>query len=222
MHNFNHIKLESLNFDLEAENSESGRVYKTPSGGKYPSITTVLSEYNKKAIMEWRERVGAEQANKISAKASGRGTRLHNICEKYLLNEVNDMMITTLMPDVKEMFLSLRPILTANVNNIYGIEQSLYSDELKIAGRCDCIAEWDGTISIIDWKTSSKKKEKDWIENYFMQAAGYAEMFEERTGMAINQIVVVIAVESDFPQIFVEEKNKYIDNLKNYIERYQR
>jgi hypothetical protein len=130
--NFNHVKLSELDYELESETTTEGRVYKTPGGKLYPSITTVLSAYNKKAIYEWRQRVGEEVANKISSKASGRGTRLHNAVEKYLLNEMSDMKMQSMMPDAKELFITIRPHLDKHVNNIYGIEQPLYSDQLKV------------------------------------------------------------------------------------------
>jgi hypothetical protein len=107
--NFKHVKLKELDFDLKAVTTEKGREYQTPSGSSYPSVTTVLSEYNKKAIFEWRERVGAETANKIARSASNRGTKLHTVCEKYLLNEMTDLKLQTMMPDTKELFLSLKP-----------------------------------------------------------------------------------------------------------------
>ena len=121
---------------------------------------------------------------------------------------------------MKELFLKLKPFLDENVNNIYGIEQPLYSHRLRLAGRCDCIGEWDGKISIIDWKTANYSKEKDQIANYFMQASAYAEMFGEITGIEVNQIVVAIAVENQPPQIFIEEKSKYLDGLNSYIGKY--
>jgi ATP-dependent exoDNAse (exonuclease V) beta subunit len=217
---FNHIKLPELDFDLISETTESGRKYVTPDGKSYPSITTVLSAYNKKAIMEWRQRVGEEEANKISRQAAGRGTKLHNVVEKYLLNEMSDMKIQTMMPDTKELFLSVRKHIDNHIGDVYGIEQALYSHKLRLAGRCDCIAEWNGRLSIVDWKTASKRKEESHIQNYFMQASAYAEMFGELTGKSINQIVVVIAVQSEFPQIFVDEKTKYLTPLNQFIERY--
>ena len=218
LHNFEFVKLESLNFDLKSVTTESGRLYQTPSGEMYPSVTTVLSSYNKKAIFEWRQRVGEEEANRISRKASGRGTKLHSVCEKYLLNEMTDMKYQMMMPDTKELFLQLKPHIDENVTKVYGIEQSLYSDALKIAGRCDCIALWNDTLSIIDYKTASKEKDENQILNYFMQCTAYAEMFEERTGMPVEQVVVAIAVQdTSQPQIFVREKHKYKDALMKYI-----
>jgi hypothetical protein len=220
--NFCHVKLSELDFELESTTTEKGRVYRVPGGELYPSITTVLSAYNKKAIMEWRQRVGEEKANEISRKASGRGTKLHNTVEKYLLNEMTDMKLQTMMPDIKEMFFDMRKIIDENIGDIYGIEQPLYSHKLKLAGRCDCIAEWNGELAIVDWKTASRTKDKDHIQNYFMQATAYAEMFEERTGRAIDTIVVAISVQSESPQLFVEKKSKYLLPLNEYNERYQR
>jgi genome maintenance exonuclease 1 len=217
LRNFEFVKLESLDYDLKAVTTDDGRVYETPTGEKYPSITTVLSSYNKKAIFEWRERVGAEEANRIARKASSRGTKLHTVCEKYLLNESDGMKFKTMMPDTKELFLQLKPHIDENVGRVFGIEQALFSHRLKIAGRCDCIAEWNGQLSIVDYKTASREKSEDGILNYFMQCTAYAEMFEERTGLPVNQIVVAIAVENEQPQIFVREKHKYINELVKYI-----
>ncbi len=217
---FNYVKLPELQFELKSETTEKGRLYFTPEGNAYPSITTVLSEYNRKAIFQWRQRVGEEEANRISKKASGRGTKLHNTIEKYLLNEMSELQAKMIMPDLKEMFYSLKPFLDSHVNNIYGIEQPLYSDALKIAGRCDCIGEWNGELSIIDWKTASRSKDADHIQNYFMQATAYAEMFEERTNLKVNQIVIAIAVEADKPQIFIRNKHEFLSNLQNYIDRH--
>jgi ATP-dependent exoDNAse (exonuclease V) beta subunit len=212
------VKLESLDYDLKSVTTQDGRLYETPTGQRYPSVTTVLSAYNKKAIFEWRQRVGEEQANRISRKASGRGTKLHTICENYLMNEIDEVKFRTMIPDTKQLFLQLKPHLDDNIGRIYGIEQSLYSDRLKIAGRCDCIAEWNGELSIVDYKTSSWQKDEDKILNYFMQCTAYAEMFEERTGMPVNQIVVAVAVEeTQQAQIFVREKDKYIQSLMQFI-----
>lgn len=217
---FNHVKLSELDFELESVTTETGRIYKTPSGKSYPSITTVLSSYNKKAIYEWRQRVGEEEANRVSRAASGRGTRLHNAVEKYLLNEMTELKRKSIMPDALPLYVQLEDILKEKVGDIYGIEQPLYSDQLGIAGRCDCIAEWDGVLSIVDWKTAKVLKQKDHIQNYFMQGAAYAEMFEERTGRAIEQVVIAIANDSMQPQIFVEKKSDYILPLKQYISSY--
>jgi genome maintenance exonuclease 1 len=220
LRNFEFVKLESLAFDLNAETSTSGRVYTTPTGEKYPSITTVLSSFNKKALFEWRKRVGEEEANRIASKASRRGTKLHTVCENYLLGELTGMKMQTMMPDTKELFMQLQPAIDANVGKVYGLEQALYSHKLRLAGRCDCIAEWDGKLSIIDYKSASREKSEDGILNYFMQCSAYAEMFEEVTGMPIDQIVVAIAVEGGQPQIFRKSKAAYIEPLNEYIGKY--
>lgn len=217
---FSFITLPELDFDLKAETTPEGRRYITPEGESYASVTTVLTEYNKKAIMEWRERVGEEEANKVSAQASSRGTRVHSLCETYLKNELSPMKLSTMMPDAKELFYKIKPFLDTHIGRVYALEQALYSDELRIAGRVDCIAEWDDKLSVIDFKTASKEKNEDWIENYFMQCSAYAEMFEERTGKPIDQIVVAIAVANGNPQIFVKEKQDYLRGLNYFIDEY--
>jgi genome maintenance exonuclease 1 len=218
---FNHVKLSELNYELNSVTTEKGRVYKTPEGNFYPSITTVLSYSADKSFLDnWRNRVGIEEANKITKKSSDRGTKLHEVCEKYLLNELNDFKIRMMMPDIKDFFLQLRPHIDQNVGDVYGLELPLYSDSLRMAGRTDCVAYWNGKLSIVDYKNSIKQKNEDWITNYFLQCSAYAVMFEERTGQKIEQIVVAIANEEGKPQIFVRQKSKYLEELQSYIERY--
>ena len=217
---YNH-KLWQFDFDLKTKTTEEGRRYITPDGDAYPSVTTVLSDYNKEAILEWRKRVGNEEANKISRLASSRGTRVHSLCENYLKNDLPDMKIKTLMPDVKQMFNSIRPIMDESISVVYALEQALYSNKLQLAGRVDAIAKWDGSTSIIDFKTSSKPKKEEWIQNYFMQCTAYALMAEEVMSCRIDQIVVLIAVNEDEPQVFVKEKDQYVDQLWQYINNYR-
>lgn len=215
---FNHIKLPELDFDLKSVTTDEGRRYVAPNGKSYPSVTTVLSSYNKKAIYEWRQRVGDAEANRISGAASRRGTALHTACEKYILNEMTAMKIKTMMPTTKALFRQLSPHLDEKVDNVYCLEQALYSDKLGIAGRVDCIADWEGVLSVIDFKTSTKYKLEENITNYFMQCSAYAEMFEELTTKPIDQIVVAIAVEEENePQLFVRQKHKYVPELMNFI-----
>ena len=215
---FEYVKLPELDFELEAITSESGRVYLVPSGNKYNSITTILKPYNQHIIENWREAVGEEKANKISGMASRRGEALHLACEKYLLNEMDFKFRQNMMPNIKQLFLQLKPEIDKNIGKIYAIEQPLYSDELQVAGRVDLIAEWNGKLSIIDYKTSSKFKEEKDIQNYFMQCTAYAIMFEERTGIAIDDIVIAVSVESEnTPQIFCRKKKDYIEQLKYFV-----
>ena len=216
--NFIHEKLPGLDFELEAVTTETGRQYLVPNGKRYNSITTILKPYNQHIIENWKEAVGEEEAKRVSGIASRRGEALHLACEKYLLNELTDFKIRTMMPNIKELFLQLKPHLDKSVGKIYSIEQPLYSDELQVAGRVDLIAEWDGKISIIDYKTSGKFKDESDIANYFMQCTAYAIMFEERTGVPIEQIVIAMAVVNEnTPLLFVREKKDYIEQLKYFV-----
>ena len=216
--NFIHEKLPGLDFELEAVTTEEGRKYLVPNGKRYNSITTILKPYNQHIIENWKEAVGEEESKRVSGIASRRGEALHLACEKYLLNELNDFKIRTMMPNIKELFLQLKPHLDKSVGKIYSIEQPLYSDELQVAGRVDLIAEWDGKISIIDYKTSGKFKDESDIANYFMQCTAYAIMFEERTGVPIEQIVIAMAVVNEnTPLLFVREKKDYIEQLKYFV-----
>jgi genome maintenance exonuclease 1 len=210
---------------LETETVNGKRFYKTPEGFLYPSVTTITSQHGKDKILEWRKRVGEEEANRISTRASNRGTKVHKICENYLNNEedyarTNPAHIHKTMPDTIAMFKSLQPLLDEHVNNIHALEIPLYSHHLKVAGRVDCIAEYDGKLSIIDFKTSSKLKEESWIKGYFMQCSAYAVMYEERTGIPVSQIVIMIAVDSEYPQVFIKKRNDYIKDFISYREAY--
>ena len=221
---FKHIGCD-IDYDLETETINGKRFYKTPEGLLYPSVTTITSQHGKDKILEWRKRVGEEEANRISTKASNRGTKVHKICENYLNNEedyarTNPAHIHKTLPDTIAMFKSLQPLLDEHVNNIHALEIPLYSHHLKVAGRVDCIAEYDGKLSIIDFKTSSKLKEESWIKGYFMQCSAYAVMYEERTGIPVSQIVIMIAVESEHPQVFIKKRNDYIKDFISYREAY--
>jgi len=215
--NFKHVGCD-IDYDLETETINGKRFYKTPEGDLYPSVTTITSQHGKDKIIEWRKRVGEEEANRISTKASSRGTRVHKICENYLNNEEDFARKT--MPDSVAMFKSLQPLLDEHVNNIHALEIPLYSHHLRVAGRVDCIAEYDGKLSIIDFKTSSKLKEESWIKGYFMQCSAYAVMYEERTGIPVSQIVIMIAVDSEYPQVFIKKRNDYIKDFISYREAY--
>ena len=217
---FNHVKLPSLDFDLKAETTDSGRLYATPTGEKYKSITTVLGNYNKQAIMEWRDRVGAEEANKISTKAANRGTKVHKICEDYINNEIPELKMQMMMPDLKELFFKIKPIIDEKLGDVYSQEQALYSHKLRIAGRVDLIGMWNGKLSVIDFKTSNKQKEEENIQNYFMQCTAYALMFSELTGMWIDDIVVLIATGEGEAQVFERQIHDYVKPLMQYIDKY--
>lgn len=205
--------------ELSADTTETGRFYTTPAGDIYPSITTVLSVLSDEAIQGWKNRIGAAAAQKISTHASNRGTDLHAILESYLKNE---LLVFPEDPKskVRIMFNRLKRILS-KVDNIIAQEVPLYSDKLCVAGRCDCIAEYNGVMSVIDFKGATKAKKKDWITSYFLQTTGYSLMFEERTGIKVEQIVILMSGEEDFScQVFVESRDKFIDQLKETIDRY--
>jgi len=209
------------NFELEELNTETvngKRFYVTPFG-KLPSITTVLSILSRDAIKKWRKRVGEAEANKISTKASRRGTTVHEMCEHYVNNNLDAKKY---LPNDRETFNSIKPVLDKHLNNIYAQEVPLWSSFLGVAGRVDCIAEWDGHLAVIDYKTSRKLKKKEYITNYFQQCAAYAVMWEERTGIPINKIVVVIAVDGEQPQVFEEKRDNYIYECVETIARYRR
>ena len=203
--------------DLQSETLPDGkRYYKLPDGTKLPSVTTVLGAMKKDAIMAWRKRVGEAEANRISKKATGRGTNVHSLCEKYLNNE----SLGEMMPDAQEMFLSLKPLLN-RINNIHYQEQALWSTQLGMAGRVDCIGEFDGQLSVIDFKTSKKIKSKVQIEDYFWQTSAYALMYEELIGVPINNLVIIMAVEDEQPLLFQEKTEHHIDGLVKAIQFYK-
>ena len=211
---FNHVGVELQ--PITATTNNGVRLYETPEGNKYPSITTVLSVRNKKGLMEWRKRVGNEVANHVSRTAAARGTKVHHMCEDYLNN------VKFNFPDKWEkhkknflpycLFSQLKSVLS-NIDNIYAQEAGLYSDKYKVAGRVDCIAEYNGVPSIIDFKTSTKERKEEWNENYYIQGSAYAEMFKERTGIEISQVVILVVTEDGTVQEFIKDKYKYLNAL---------
>jgi len=205
---------------LRRIDSESGRVYQTPTGKAYPSVTSVLGLLGKAEILEWRKRVGEEEANRVSARAARRGTAVHSLCEDYLLNkEVNPG------PFDLETFKSIQPFLD-KINNVHCLETQLYSDYLQVAGTVDCIAEYDGKMSIIDFKTSKRIKTRDDIHGYFMQTAAYAVMFEERTGIPVGKLVIIMSVDDEKPLLFIEKRDdwihRFIELRQDYSKMYNK
>jgi genome maintenance exonuclease 1 len=184
------------------------RHYVTPNGS-YPSVTTVLGKMlDKSSLVEWRKRVGDEEADRISQRAATRGTNIHNMCENY----VRGYDVDVSMPFNKIMFNQIKKILDEHVDDIVGCELTLVSDELKIAGSCDLIGLYDGKLSIIDYKTSTKKKMKQWIESYFLQTALYSYMLWEMTGMMAQQCVVIIAIDEEpEAQVFIVKPREYLE-----------
>ena len=213
MKNFIHHDLPKL----ERKTGPDGkRVYATPSGKSYPSVTTVTSLHGKQAIMEWRARVGEEEANRISSRAARRGTSIHKLCEDYLLG-------VNVEPDPfdKETFQQLVPWLQ-EINDIHCLESPLYSDHLEVAGTVDCIATFQGKLQVIDFKTSRRKKSKKDIQNYFMQTSAYAVAFEERTGIPVGHMTIMMTVDDDEPLLFTEKRDDWIGGFRDLRESYKK
>lgn len=207
--------------DLVTESVDGKRLYLTPEGKKYPSITTVLSIRSREAIQEWRARVGEEEANRISSFASSRGTQVHKMLERYLDNRDDYLEKSNHL--TRKNFYTMKPTLDERVEKVVLQEAPLFSNHLGLAGRVDCIGVFDGRLSIIDFKTSSKPKKWDWIHSYFIQKAAYAIMFEERTGVPIVDLVTLIVNDiDDKPQVFKEKRDRWIDPLFDTIEQYHR
>jgi genome maintenance exonuclease 1 len=199
--------------ELERVVIDGVRHYATPDGKRYKSVTSILSEKSDKThLIEWRKRVGEVEANKISTRAANRGTAIHDIAEHYLLN--NPSYPKHAMPANIDTFNSLRPLIDEHIGTVYALEHFMYSDLLMAAGATDCIAEFDGVMSIIDFKTSTKLKKEEWIQNYFLQATAYAIMAEERHGIEVPQIAIMIAVDHEDPQLFVKPKYLYVDEVR--------
>ena len=188
---------------IEAVTTDSGRRYKIPNGDMYESVTTALGNQpgKKEGLMEWRRRVGEAEANRISRKAAGRGTAVHQIIEDYL-NNLEDP-IKDKMPDAVVMFRQLQPILDKSISKVYMQEAPLWSYKYRLAGRVDCVADIKGKLSVVDFKTSMKPKKREWVTDYFLQTAAYSHMIGEMYGDTVEQTVIFIAVEDRDPQIFV-------------------
>ena len=214
MKKFKHQKINLP--EIKATTTDGVRLYETPEGNFYPSITTVLSTRNKEGLFKWRERVGDDVANYVARKAAVRGTHVHHMCEDYLNNDFDEekhkkkFLPYTLFNQLKDSVLQ-------KIDNIHAQECGLYSDKYMIAGRVDCIAEYDNTLSIIDFKTSTSERNDSYNENYYIQASAYAEMFEERTGITINQVVILVITEDGVVQEFIKNKFEYLPLLKDTI-----
>ena len=211
---FNHIEIDYP--QLERETIDGVRYYDTPDGQKLVSITSVISHYNREIFREWRAKVGNDEANKITKAATSRGTDMHTLVENYLLNQE--------LPEVQPLsdFLFKQAKTDLNkIDNIHAIEQSLFSKELGVAGTVDCIAEYEGELAVIDFKTSKKPKPKKWIEHYFVQCAAYACMLYEMTGIIVKKFVIIMSCEDGECVVYEEyDKRKYIKLLSEYIREF--
>ena len=217
MKSFIHTPSTKLLPEIHTETIKGKRFYVTPEGKKYPSITTVLSGRSKEGINKWRKSVGNDVANNIMRTAAKRGTAVHQLVEDYLNNkELSNQEVLPLA-----LFTMLKSELD-DINNIVLQEGGLYSDKWGIAGRVDCIAEYKGKLSVIDFKTSIREKKEEWVENYFIQGSAYCEMYEERFNQEINQVVILIAAEDGAVQTFIKDKKDYLPLLKPAIEEFNK
>jgi len=204
--------------ELDCKTTESIRLYHLPNGDWVPSITSVTSFYNRQIFVKWRERVGLEEANRITKRATARGTDFHQVCQDYLENK--ELNWDDYQPLTKFMFYHLKPELD-KINNIHAIERTLYSEYLGLAGRVDCIAEYDGELAVIDFKTSDKIKPEEWIENYFVQETFYAAAYYELTGKVVKKLITLMVTPSGEVKVF-DKRNKgdYIKLLVRYIKEF--
>jgi len=205
--------------ELERETIDGIRYYKVPDEQellKLVSITSITSHFNREIFINWRKKVGEEEAEKITKAATSRGTDMHSLVENYLDNKD--------LPSVAPMADFLFKIAKTNlnrINNIYALEGSLYSKQLGIAGTVDCIAEYDGELAIIDFKTSKKPKPREWIEHYFVQCMAYGCMLYELTGISVKKLVIIMACENGECVVYEErDKSKYIKLLGKYIRKF--
>ena len=214
---FNHVELNLPS--LEREMIDGVRYYKVGDKDelqKFVSITSVISHYSKEKFASWRARVGNEEADKITRKATSRGTDLHTLVEDYLHNR----NLSDVQPISEHLFKIAKPTLN-RINNIYTLEGSLYSQYLGVAGTVDCIAEFDGELSIIDFKTSKQPKPRDWIDGYFVQCCAYACMLHELTGLSVKKFVIIMTCENGEVEVYEEyDKTKYIRLLTQYIKKF--
>ena len=206
--------------DLELEKKETNgmRLYHLPNDQWVPSITTVTSFYNREIFVKWRKRVGLEEANRITKRATARGTDFHQVCQDYLENK--ELNWENYQPLSKFMFYHAKPYLD-KINNIHAIERTLYSEYLGLAGRTDCIAEYDGELAVIDFKTSDKIKPEEWLENYFVQEMFYAAAYYELTKIPPVKLITIMVTPGGEVKVFDKRnKNDYIKLLVRYIKEF--
>lgn len=199
---------------LKRIDSEAGRVYETPTGQAYPSVTSVVGLHSAQHIQAWRNRVGHAEANRISSKASKRGTAVHALCEDYILGKNPEPNLAD-----HEMFSTIKPHLDF-IDNVHCLETQLFSHRLQVAGTVDCIAEYKGKLHIIDFKTSGRVKKKDDIHSYFMQTAAYSYMFWEMTGVMVDRSLIIMGVDDNDALVFDESITPWLKQFQSLRSEY--
>ena len=214
---FEHVDLDLPK--LSRETIDGVRYYSVPDEDellKLVSITSVTSHHNKEIFVKWRKKVGDAEADRITRQATSRGTDTHTLTEAYLYNKD--------LPEVQPLSKMLFQIYKSELNKIsrvHALEGSLYSKELGIAGTVDCIAEYNGELAIIDFKTSKKPKPREWVAHYFVQCMAYGCMLYELTGIAVKKLVIIMACENGESIVYEEyDKKKYIKLLTEYIREF--
>ncbi len=220
---FSFVDVDLNTTEVEAVSKDGVRFYPIPGADKYyPSITSITSFKNAEFFKSWRARIGEEEANRITARTTQRGTAFHSITEDYINGVLNLDSYLENNPLSVRMFQSAKSELN-RINKIHCLETFLYSHYLGLAGRVDCIGEFDGELAVIDFKTSTKLKQESYIEHYFVQETAYAAMFLERSGIEVKKIVTLIATEEGSTQVFQKYNlDDYLQLLKSYIEDFVR
>lgn len=221
MNKFYHETIDLGYKELTCVTRDTGRKYTTPPGEgrkEYPSITTILSSLSKDAIDAWKKRIGEKEARKILFRASERGTAVHAIVENYLNNK--EYFSLGFMPHIVETFNTFKPVLDERIGTIYGQELPLFSHDLGVAGRVDCVADFDGKLSVIDFKTSTKTKKDEWLHSYFMQECFYSAALFERTGLMAHQLVTIMSTDNMPTRVIIQQMDDWINPLKEIIKNY--
>jgi genome maintenance exonuclease 1 len=211
---FNHVEIKYPS--LSRQMIDGVRYYDTPDGQKLVSITSIISHYNREIFINWRKKVGNDEANRVTKQATSRGTDMHTLAEYYLRNKD----LPTVQPLSEFLFKQAKGEID-KIDNIHAIEQSLFSYELGVAGSVDCIAEHDGELAVIDFKTAKKPKPREWVDHHFVQCAAYACMLYEMTGIMVKKFVIIMSCENGEITIYEEyDKKKYIQLLSKYIREF--
>lgn len=213
MKKYNYIPVDLGLAPLSIVEGEEGRTYVTPSGRKLPSVTTVTGFDGRDGIEIWRRKNPAE-----AQRTCDRGNKLHSMMEKYLKNEEVDL---TENIEIDFLFSIMSHHVSNFIDNVYALEQQMWSESIGLAGRADCICDYDGKLSVVDFKGSTREKTESGIKNYFQQATAYALMYQEITGKPVEQIVVVVACETGTLQEFRKKPIDYVDGLLGAIKNYQ-